>query len=287
MIGEVVDGHYVVRGLLGRGGMSRVYEADDTTLRRRVAIKVAEDQALGATMLLHEARAIAAVRHPGLPAVYGLGTHHGAPYLVLERLYGSTLEQRMESVGPDGHFSVAETIRILAGVADVLTAVHTAGMVHRDVKPGNIMLCAAHRVVLLDFGIMLPEVGADGAISCGTPRYLAPEVATGGLQPGRAHLIDVYAFGVMAFELLTGRPPFTSTHIGALMLDHACTPPPDVMDLRPDLSPALGTLVNACLAKNPVDRPSAIDIVLWELRTILRRLERIALGSSATIRAPR
>ena len=269
-IGDVVAGHYVIRRMLGRGGMSDVYEADDTLLRRRVAIKVIGDAALGPTLLLHEARALAAVRHAGLPAVYGIEMHRGWALLVLERLYGVTLEDRLLGRAPP---SLDESLTILTALADVLAVVHAAGVAHRDLKPANVMLCPGERVVLLDFGIMIPEVAADELTRCGTPRYLAPEIIRGDVQPGRVHLVDIYAFGAMAFEMLAGRPPFEGRTIVALLEQHLIAPLPSLRERRPELPPRLATLVESALAKDPGERPPAMEAIAWELRSIARRLE--------------
>lgn len=285
-VGDVVGGHYRIRGLLGRGGMSYVHEADDLTLRRRVAIKV--DDRRDPRPLLQEAQALAAVRHPGLPAVYELGAFRGWPFLVLERLYGVTAAQRLDAPGPDTRLDVAEVVRILAGVAEVLIAVHTAGMTHRDVKPSNVMLCAHERVVLLDFGIMVPEVAAGWTDVCGTPGYVAPEVGTGEVRPGRAHLVDLYALGVTGIELLTGWTPLgATTQVDPLTLAPANVPPPDLRSARPDVPEALAALIDACRAWAPADRPASIEQVAWELRAIQRRLPRFASGSSIGFRASR
>jgi serine/threonine-protein kinase len=260
----------VVRRVLARGGMSIVYEAEDTLLRRRVAIKAAHDPEVGAAMLLHEARALAAIRHAGLPAIYGVGAQDGATYLAFERLYGATLEDRLQR---GGVLAADEVVRILSGVADVLAAVHATGMVHHDLKPGNVMLCAGDRVVVLDFGIMVPQVAAGDAARCGTPRYLAPEVILDRVAPGRGTAIDVYAFGVMAFEMLAGRAPFEDLDVVRVLEHHVGTPPPDLAKLRPDMPVALTTLIQACIAKSIHERPDSIASILWELRGIARRLD--------------
>jgi serine/threonine-protein kinase len=269
-VGECVSGYYHLHRLLGRGGMSYVFEAHDSLLSRKVAIKVADDAALGASMLVREAKALAAVRHSGLPAVYGLGVHHGWSYMVLERLFGVTLEQHLEIGSAHDKLPVAEAVAILTSIADVLAAVHRAGMAHRDLKPGNVMLCSGDRVVLLDFGIVLPEVEAKDMARCGTPRYLAPEIITGAVSPGSAHLVDVYAFGTMAFEMLVGRVPFVASTLVEQLEHHLRAAPPDLASLRADLPASLCTLIMSCLAKAPADRP-AMETILWELRTLARR----------------
>lgn len=264
--GDVIDNQYVIRKQLGQGGMSSVWDAYDNVFQRAVALKTTHNRNLSAKLAIDEARALAAIRHPGLPVAHSIGRQRGWTFLVLERLYGVTVEHVM--LHPERHgarISVVEAVRILVGVADVLSAVHAAGMAHHDVKPANVMLCAGGRVVLLDFGIMIPEVDAAAAMASGTPRYLAPEVVLESLRPGQAHLLDIYALGVMAFELLAGRAPFAADTFEMLMHMHICERPPDLLALRPEVPVALADLIESCLAKSPTDRP-AIDQVLWALR---------------------
>jgi serine/threonine protein kinase len=246
--------------------MSSVWDAYDKIFQRPVALKTTHNREASAKLATDEARALAAIRHPGLPIAHSIGRQRGWTYLVLERLYGVTVEHAMLHPERRGaRISVVEAVRVLVGVAEVLSAVHAAGMVHHDVKPANVMLCAGGRVVLLDFGIMIPEVDAAAAMASGTPRYLAPETVLECLRPGQAHLLDIYAFGVMAFELLTGKPPFHADTFDALMRMHICDRAPDLLALRPEMPTALADLIDSCLAKCPTDRP-AIDQVLWGLR---------------------
>jgi serine/threonine protein kinase/CheY-like chemotaxis protein len=274
-IGEYIGDTYLLRRLLGRGGMSHVFEAEDVRLARRVAIKVVDDAELGAASLVMEARALAAVRHAGLPIVHGLGIWRGWTYLVLERLYGIDLEHHLENRdGSAKRLDTTEGLPILASIAEVLAAVHRAGMAHRDLKPGNVMLCPLQRVVLLDFGIMIPEVEAATTPRCGTPRYLAPEAIRGAIAPGQAHLVDAYAFGAVAFEVFAGRTPFEGESMVQTLEDHLSVPPPDLAAIRPDLPAQVPALVAACLAKEPSERPGDMETVAGDLRALLRRTVR-------------
>jgi serine/threonine protein kinase len=264
--GDIVEDQFVIRKQLGHGGMSTVWDAYDKLFQRAVALKTTHDREISTRLVTDEARALAAVRHTGLPIAHSIGRQHGWMYLVLERLYGVTVEHVMlhpERAGT--RMSVVEALRILVGVAEVLSAVHAAGMVHHDVKPSNVMLCAGGRVVLLDFGIMIAEVDAAATMASGTPRYLAPEIVLESLRPGQAHLLDIYALGVMAFELLADQPPFHADRVEDLMHMHICDRPPDLLALRPEMPVALVDLIDSCLSKSPADRP-AIDQVLWGLR---------------------
>lgn len=273
-IGEIVADQYAIKKQIGYGGMSTVWDAYDTVMHRCTALKTTHVREMGPKLVTREARALAALRHPGLPVAYTVGEHRGWTFLALERLYGISLEHKIHDRAPPGPvFTIAEALRVLAGLADVLAAVHGAGVAHHDVKPANVMLCAGGRVVLLDFGIMMPECEAASAVVSGTAHYMAPEMLTDTLRPGQAHLLDIYAYGVLAFEILAGRVPFHDDDFHALMKMHVCDPPPDLRVLRPDVPAALADLVEACLAKSPDDRPASIESVLWELRSMLRAFE--------------
>ncbi|HZJ71034.1 MAG TPA: serine/threonine-protein kinase, partial [Planctomycetota bacterium] len=270
--GERIAGSYQVCSLIGQGGMSQVFEAEDLGLRRRVAIKVniADPDGLE---LQREGQALSAVRHPGLPVVHGLGQHKGFPYLVMERLYGVSLEEDLRRASAGGRpFPLGDALDILIAVADVLGEVHRAGLAHRDVKPGNLMLCPRGRVVLLDFGIFQAEIQVSNTEVCGTPRYMAPELITREVEPGQGHLLDTYAFGAVACELLIGRPPFDSSNFVEILELHLGGALPDLGRARPDAPPELISLVTACLAKAADDRPPSMDELAAELRVLARRL---------------
>lgn len=282
-IGDQVD-QFVIRRLLGAGGMSSVWDAYDQVLCRPVALKTTHRRDLSHPLLTHEARALSAIKHPGLPVPYHVGQHHGWTFLALERLFGVSLADRLHADPTSPPLTIADTVRILAGVAEILMAVHAAGMSHHDVKPDNVMLCADGRVVLLDFGIMVPEVDTSNAGDSGTPTYLAPEVMVGALRRGEAHRLDIYAFGITAFEMLAGHAPFRSTDLATLMKMHVCELPPDLCALRPDCPPALAQLIDSCLAKSPSARPHSIELVLWDLQALMRGAQRSGSSTQATPR---
>ncbi len=266
-------GDLVVGGLIGRGGMSCVYEAEDVRLRRRVAVKVSTDPLEGSAEVVSEAQALAAVRHPGLPIVHALGSHHGITYMVMERIYGVSLEEDLDRLRrAGGQFPLDDALDVLIALADVLGHVHRAGMAHRDVKPANVMLCPHGRVVLLDFGIAVPEVIARDLRVCGTPRYMAPELIAGHVEAGEAHMLDIYAFGAVACELLTGRPPFDAPTVIETLDRHLDGDLPDLAGDRPDLPAELVAIVLGCLARDLDDRPPSIEAVSWELRALAGRL---------------
>ncbi len=269
--GEVVQGIYEVLRPLGRGGMAEVWEAFDRSLRRRVALKVPREPAL-TEALKREAEALAAVRHPSLPTVYHLVERAGLPCVVMERLYGVSLEEHLRQRAADGaEFQVVEALDILIALADVLSAVHSAGIAHRDVKPANIMLGPRNRLVLLDLGIFVPECVGGRNETVGTPLYMAPEAVIGRVEPGTAHLVDVYAFGVVAYELLAGRTPFRGESVPEVLLAHLDEDPPPLTSLRSGLPPELPALVAQLMAKRPMERPQGMEAVLWALRDMRPR----------------
>ena len=265
--GEIIADAYVVRGILGAGGMGQVYAADDRELQRPVAIKTTRD---GGAMLRREAQALAQVHHPNVVAVHRVGMHRGAAFMVMERLFGATLADHMR----DREVELDEALAILGGIADGLSALHQAGIAHLDLKPGNVILCANKRVVLVDLGIMVPEVVAGAREPCGTPLYMAPELIECALAPGRACRADFYSFGALAFELLAGEPPFTGVDVPAVLARHLVDPPPDLCAIRGDVPARLGALVRACLAKDAMDRPGTAEEIAWELRAIRARVAR-------------
>lgn len=276
LVGDVIDGNYEILGRLGEGGMAIVYEARDLALGRRVALKlsVAGHQ----YPLQREARALCAIRHPGFPTVYHLGRHGDAEYLAMERIFGETLASHLDDLSARGQvIPIPRALDVLIGVADALSAAHTAGVAQRDLKPSNVML-SGERVVLVDFGLFIPEVlvSPDNEIS-GTPEYLAPEVLTRSVAPGEGPLIDLYSFGILAFEVLTNTTPFADESVGRVISRQIATEPPDVA-LRREVPPELAVLVSELLAKDPHERPASAEVVLWQLRAIRDRGQRLRRG---------
>jgi serine/threonine-protein kinase len=266
-VGDVIGGTLVIRGLLGKGGMGQVFEAYDQSLHRIVAVKVAWPHAVASVR--DEAQALAALRHPSIIAVYGVGTHAGVEYVVMERIHGLTLEAHLQQRRRErSRLAMTEVIRLLLAIADALAFVHAAGIAHRDVKPDNVML-AGQRVVLTDFGIFRPESRlSHEAILLGSPLYMAPETIRQAVGVGEAWLVDIYALGVVAFELLTGMPPFSGKNEIAVFEQQLTAPPPDPMLLRPDTPPRLAQLTQSMLAKDPRARPQGADEVAWQLRRL-------------------
>lgn len=271
--GDVLGGKYEIREKLGEGGMGQVYEALDRTLARRVAIKASHAQSRSS--LMQEARALAALRHPSIVAVHGLSEHEGTPYVVMERVYGRTLQALLDEHRARGTFvPVDEAAELLASIADGLAVVHRAGMAHRDVKPANIMLAPGGRVVLTDFGIFQPECARNPQLS-GSPHYVAPEAIEMRIGLGEVYLVDVYALGIVAYEMLTGRVPFDDGDVTRLLLMHASEPAPDPVVQRGDVPAKLSKLVLQMLAKDPKSRPQSMDEVAWQLRRLHEQPARV------------
>ena len=264
--GDMLSGIYEIREELGSGGMGQVFEAYDHSLERRVAIKAAWPGA-DSQRLRREAKALAAFQYRGLTTVYSIGTHDHHDYIVMERMCGVTLaddiEYRHDSQTP---YSVEDAIKVLGAIAEVLNVVHDAGLAHLDVKPSNIILAPENRVVLLDFGLVLPEFDmAEQARVAGTPRYMAPEVVGEFLGPGAGRFVDIYALGVTAYEMLCGRVPYPVRNFSQLIEVEEDQRPP-LRSLRPDVPVALDRLVSEMLCLDPGLRPPSTEAVLWQLR---------------------
>ena len=243
---------------LGEGAMGVVYRARDTRLGRQVALKFIREGALAdagvAERFEREARAAAALEHPGICTVHDVMEAGGRHFLVLRLLEGETLEARL-SRGP---LSAAEAAALGRRLAEALAAAHRAGVVHRDLKPGNVMLAGGEAVVT-DFG--LARILDDAPLTrpgvpAGTAAYLAPEQARG--EPA-SPAGDVWALGVVLHEALAGRRPFAAPNLPALLHAICEEDPPRLADLRPGLPPALADLVARCLSRDPADRPAAAE----------------------------
>lgn len=274
-VGEVIDRHYRVRGILGTGAMGTVVLADDASLGRPVAVKLVHEGLLARAgvreAFVAEARAMASVRHPNVVAVYAFGEHRGRPYLVMEYIAGTTLAAWLTQHGaPSPRDAVAMLDSLCAGVQ----AIHDAGAMHRDLKPGNVMIEDHGRVVVTDFGLAVAvdtaPLSTDGSVALGTPGYLAPEIARGEtVDPRLATRVDTYALGVIAFELLTGARLFESDSVLGLLHDQAFTPPRRPSTVNPRLGPAFDAVVLRALTKTPGERTPDAEVLRRELRQAL------------------
>jgi serine/threonine-protein kinase len=270
-LGDVVADAYEIKSVLGSGGMGEVYEALDRVLNRYVALKVVRPH-IAPDYLLREGRALAAIRHPGVVTVHAMGEHRGVSFLVLERVRGLSLDRVLQDRRlRDEPMPAIEALDLLIAVADALSVVHRAGLTHRDVKPGNVMLAPGGRVVLMDFGLVLPHADRPGHKSvAGSLQYMAPEALTGDVAEGAGALLDVYALGVLAFELLAGFKPFEGSLPVDLYRAKTQAPGPRVEDHRPDVPAKFGDAIRQMMAPDANDRPQGAEAALWQLRAALR-----------------
>lgn len=253
-------GRYIIEGILGTGGMGEVYQARDTVLRRRIALKIlkvrpdADDPDRTAAQILREARVAAALRHPNAVAIYDLGEHEGMPFLAMELVTGKPLRELVARDVP-----LAERARILADVGRALDAAHRAGIVHRDIKPENIIVGDDGIVKVLDFGLARPFSRDNDLLSsssahmnklAGTPRYMAPEQVQQRPLDGRS---DQFSWGAVAYELLSGEPPWRQCDT-LFDLFYAIVNDAPPRDLGPDVPAPLAAVILRALAKRPDQR---------------------------------
>src|SRR3954451_2208775 len=248
----VIAGRYRLVDLLGRGGMSEVWSAEDQELGRRVAIKLLAPNA-DTLRFEREARAVASLGHPNITQLYDYGEENGRPYMVLEYLSGGTLEDRLTSRKP---LPDAETLAIATGVAAGLAQAHARGVVHRDLKPANVLFDDEGRPKIADFGIARMAAGegtlTEAGTVLGTAAYISPEQAMG--EPATP-ASDVYSFGVLLYRMLTGRLPFESNDPMELVMLNRDAAPPPITSLRDDPPGTLEATAMAALEKDPADRP--------------------------------
>jgi serine/threonine-protein kinase len=280
-------GEYELRQRIGVGGMGLVYDGIQPLIGKRVAVKVLRPELAAASeqvaRLLAEARAVNAIRHRGIIDIFGFGqVPDGRQYIVMEYLEGQALDAYLVD---KGKLSVSETLDILDEVLSALGAAHGAGVVHRDLKPSNIFLVrqpdGSRYVKLLDFGLAKQGQGPTGRTAqtrtdmvVGTPEYMAPEQARG--QPV-GPMTDIYALGVVSFEMVTGRLPFTAGSPVDMLLKHVDAQPPRPSDFVPELTASLDAFILQMLTKDPEVRPGSAEA----LRRQLLRLRESLLKAPA------
>jgi eukaryotic-like serine/threonine-protein kinase len=280
MIGTVLSGRYRLEAKLGSGGMSTVYLARDTTLDRQVAVKVMHremsEQADQLERFRQEARAVAKISHPNVVAVIDAGEDGGYPYIVFEYVEGETLKARINRIGA---LDVQEALAYAIEIARGLTVAHARKMIHRDIKPQNVLIDAEGRAKLTDFGIsrQLEQEGmtATGRV-LGTTDYVAPEQAMG---RGADQRSDLYSLGVVLFEMLTGHVPFQADSQVGVAMKHVNEELPDVQADRPELSAATALVVERATDKDPTKRYADIGEMIDDLSTALE-VEAARAGST-------
>jgi eukaryotic-like serine/threonine-protein kinase len=270
MIGTVLSGRYRLEAKLGSGGMSTVYLARDTTLDRQVAVKVMHremsEQADQLERFRQEARAVAKLSHPNVVAVIDAGEDGGHPYIVFEYVEGETLKQRINRVGAlDPQEALAYAIEVARG----LTVAHNRNMVHRDIKPQNVLIDSEGRAKLTDFGISR-QLEQDGMTATGrvlgTTDYVSPEQAMGHSVDQRS---DIYSLGVVLYEMLIGQVPFHADSQVGVAMKHVNEELPDVQQRRPELSAAAAMVVERATAKDPNQRYQEVGELIADLATAL------------------
>jgi serine/threonine-protein kinase len=279
----VLVGRYRIDREIGRGGMARVYLAHDLKHSRNVAVKVIRSDlaaSLGRERFLREIAIAASLRHPNIVPLYDSGDADGVLFFVMPYEEGPSLRK---CIADRASISVAERVGMLHDIARALVYAHEHGVVHRDIKPDNVMLSGGAAVVT-DFGIAKAVSAAQTATSgtmtqggagIGTPAYMAPEQAMG--DPGTDHRADIYSFGCLAYELFAGTPPFHSLPAHRIITAHVTTKPVAVTERASDVPGSVARLVATCLEKDPNDRPQTA-------KELLDALEGASSGSNATVR---
>lgn len=283
VVGRALDGRYEVVSRIARGGMATVYLATDTRLDRDVAVKVmhphlADDEQFVARFH-REARSAARLSHQGVVAVYDQGRDDDLVYLVMELVQGTTLRDLLNEAGA---LTAGQALGVLEPLLEALAVAHRNGIVHRDVKPENVLLTDDGRVKVADFGLARAasssQTSATTGLLMGTAAYLSPELVLRGIADARS---DVYAVGVMAFEMLTGRQPFTGEVPVQVAFQHVHdrVPPPSSLD--PGIPAAVDALVTRAAAQDPDERPADARALLLEVQEVLA-----ALGDDELDREP-
>jgi serine/threonine protein kinase len=265
-------GRYRIERELGAGGMATIWLAEDVKHHRKVAIKVLKEDlsaSVGAARFLREIEIAAQLQHPNILPLLDSGEAAGALYYVMPFVEGQSLRQRLAR---ERELPIGEAVRILVEIVDALAYAHQHGVVHRDIKPDNVMLSGRHALVA-DFGVARALSEATGrntltsmGVALGTPTYMAPEQAVA--DPNVDQRADIYAVGVMAYELLTGRPPFTGMTPQQVLAAHVTEKPDPLSKHRPGVSAALEQTVMRCLEKRPADRWQSADDLLAALEPL-------------------
>ena len=264
-------GRYLLEGKLGKGGMGVVYLSRHPLLDRAVAIKVLTSESTDPSIrerFQREAKIAAKIDHPNVVKTFDVGEEGGVDYLVMERVEGENLSDRLER---EGRLEWREATRLMADLCRGLAAAHARGLIHRDIKPGNLMLDGEGRGKLGDFGLA-KEMGARttsltqaGAVF-GTPSYMSPEQCRSEPTDERS---DVYSAGAMYFQLLTGKPPYSGRSPMEVLFAHCSAPIPDPRELAAELPEGCTSIVRQAMAKEPAQRTASAAVLLAQLEALL------------------
>lgn len=291
-------GRYEIRAELGRGGMATVYHGYDPRFEREVAVKVLPSELLHSDPQFklrfeREAKIIAQLEHPSIVPVYDVGDENGQPYFVMRYMNGGSLAERIKKE----MMSVEEAAKILGQIAPGLDEAHSKGIVHRDLKPSNILFDSKGTPYISDFGIAkLTQAQASsvtGSGIIGTPAYMAPEQAAGEAVDGRS---DIYALGIILFEMLTGRQPYEADTPMAVAIKHITEPVPRILEANPNLPPEVDDIIQKAMAKRKEDRfATAMELVdalrmvgstaTTQMRTVKAALKTVAAVEKAAEKA--
>ena len=288
-VSQLIADRYELKEIVGSGGMSSVYCAFDTLLERHVALKILHEQ-FGrdeehVERFRREARAVAQLSHPNIVTVIDRGEEDGRQFIVFELIEGENLKELVTRGGP---LPIRRVLELGLEVGRALAFAHAQGLVHRDVKPQNVLLNEEGLAKVTDFGIVrsLDAVGGqtETGTVLGTSHYIAPEQARG--ERVDAHT-DVYSFGVVLYELLAGDVPYPGDSFLTVAMKHVNDPVPNVLETRPDAPLRLASLVERCMAKAPADRPVSMDDVVAELEAVRHELAGREDGEATMIVKPR
>ncbi len=264
-LNKALAGNYEIESEIGVGGMATVYLARDLKHDRQVAVKVLKPElaaALGTERFPREIKIVARLQHPHILPLHDSGEADGFLYYVMPFVKGESLAERLDR---EGELPIPVAVRILREVVDALAHAHANGILHRDIKPDNVMLSGRHAQVM-DFGVAKAVSDAGGAgvttvgMAVGTPQYMSPEQATGAQHIDARS--DIYTVGVMAYEMLTGEPPFRGKSSQQILSAQVMQAPPPITDRRSSVPPELAQLVMRCLEKNPADRWQSAEEML-------------------------
>jgi len=276
-------GRYEIRSELGRGGMATVYQGYDPRFEREVAVKVLPPELLHADPQFklrfeREAKIIARLEHPSIVPVYDVGDEDGQPYFVMRYMNGGSLSERIKA----GIMTVEQATRIIEQIAPGMDEAHSKGIVHRDLKPSNILFDGKGVPYISDFGIakfsQAQSGNMTGSAIIGTPAYMAPEQAQGETVDGRS---DIYALGIILFEMLTGRQPYEADTPMAVALKHITEPVPHILDANPKLPAGMEPIIQTAMAKNRNDRFSTAGELVEALRTVSSSKTEVATRKGA------
>ncbi|MCL4267931.1 MAG: protein kinase [Anaerolineales bacterium] len=265
-------GRYEIKSELGRGGFATVYRAYDPRFEREVAIKFLPPELIHADPQFRlrferEAKIIAQLEHPSIVPVYDVGEENNQPYFVMRYMSGGSLSERIR----ERTFSIEEAVKVLEHIAPGMDEAHSKGIVHRDLKPANILFTNKHTPLISDFGIAKFSQGeasnVTGSAIIGTPAYMAPEQASGEAIDGRA---DIYALGVILYEMLIGKQPYRADTPLGLALKHITEPVPRILEANPNLPSWMEKVISTAMAKDPDDRFSTAVEMVETIKAFLR-----------------